>query len=325
MKTSHEQTSLLGADASTSSQADSLVNLSAVPDSDAERKTTATSGRRCCAQYAKSDRLGSLVRTLLESSRWFSPAVKLRWEAVPLYSTKVSYIERSKSSSSKPYAETLSVKDIPSNRLLFRLVPSVRRTGETEFGLLPTVQTAGMALHPKGSGQRYLRGSALEQAVQSGPLPTPTASDATTGAIIGKNDTFITTKNGTPRKVNRNGTNGSVGLARMAKLLPTPRSADACRGGVPLTDGKNVRKSGMVFSAMLSDMAKNGLLPTPKAQEANGNASRDRGKFNLTDEIAKRFKPSGETSQLNPLFVEEMMGFPLDWLVSPFRHGGAKQ
>ena len=267
MKTSHEQTSLLGADASTSSQADSLVNLSAVPDSDAERKTTATSGRRCCAQYAKSDRLGSLVRTLLESSRWFSPAVKLRWEAVPLYSTTVSYIERSKSSSSKPYAETLSVKDIPSNRLLFRLVPSVRRTGETEFGLLPTVQTQGL------------------------------------------------------KRCNAEGKTEFMPL----DLLPTPRSADACRGGVPLTDGKNVRKSGMVFSAMLSDMAKNGLLPTPKAQEANGNASRDRGKFNLTDEIAKRFKPSGETSQLNPLFVEEMMGFPLDWLVSPFRHGGAKQ
>ena len=176
-------------------------------------------------------------------------------------------IERSKSSSSKPYAETLSVKDIPSNRLLFRLVPSVRRTGETEFGLLPTVQTQGL------------------------------------------------------KRCNAEGKTEFMPL----DLLPTPRSADACRGGVPLTDGKNVRKSGMVFSAMLSDMAKNGLLPTPKAQEANGNASRDRGKFNLTDEIAKRFKPSGETSQLNPLFVEEMMGFPLDWLVSPFRHGGAKQ
>ena len=63
------------------------------------------------------------------------------------------------------------------------------------------------------------------------------------------------------------------------------------------------------------------LLPTPKAQEAKGNASRDRGKRNLTDEIAKKYNPDGATSQLNPLFVEEMMGFPPDWLVSPFLAG----
>ena len=60
------------------------------------------------------------------------------------------------------------------------------------------------------------------------------------------------------------------------------------------------------------------LLSTPKAQEARGNASIDRGKYNLTDEIAKRYNPGGKTSQLNPLFVEEMMGFPLMWSVLPF-------
>jgi hypothetical protein len=32
--------------------------------------------------------------------------------------------------------------------------------------------------------------------------------------------------------------------------------------------------------------------------------------------------PSGKTSQLNPLFVEEMMGFPENWTVSPFQSGG---
>ena len=31
---------------------------------------TATSGRKCCGQYVKSGPLGSLARTLLESSRW---------------------------------------------------------------------------------------------------------------------------------------------------------------------------------------------------------------------------------------------------------------
>jgi len=55
-------------------------------------------------------------------------------------------------------------------------------------------------------------------------FPTPTASDATTGAIIGKEDTFYHTKTGMPRKVNRNGRDGSVGLARLAQMWPTPQT-----------------------------------------------------------------------------------------------------
>jgi len=64
-----------------------------------------------------------------------------------------------------------------------------------------------------------------------------------------------------------------------------------------------------------------GMLPTPKCQEERGNASKDRGKFNLTDEVARIWKPPGKTSQLSPLFVEEMMGFPKNWTASPFQSG----
>ena len=46
------------------------------------------------------------------------------------------------------------------------------------------------------------------------------------GAIIGKKDVFVTTKNGTPRKVNQNGQNGSLGLARYVQMLPTPQARD---------------------------------------------------------------------------------------------------
>ena len=42
-----------------------------------------------------------------------------------------------KSMLSKPSVKTLSEKDIPSNRCLFRLVPSERPTEETGYGLLP--------------------------------------------------------------------------------------------------------------------------------------------------------------------------------------------
>lgn len=69
-------------------------------------------------------------------------------------------------------------------------------------------------------------------------------------------------------------------------------------------------------------MAASGLLPTPKAQEARGNASRDRGKKNLTDEIAAQYRPASSSSQLSPRFVAEMMGFPANWTELPFQSGG---
>jgi hypothetical protein len=61
-------------------------------------------------------------------------------------------------------------------------------------------------------------------------LPTPVASDATTGAIIGRNDQFRMTS-GLPRKINQNGKDGSVGLARLVQFLPTPTAQDFKRRG----------------------------------------------------------------------------------------------
>ena len=67
----------------------------------------------------------------------------------------------------------------------------------------------------------------------------------------------------------------------------------------------------------------------PTVQESRGNVNRDRGKRNLTDEISKiipHFPPTdGTTSQLNPRFVAEMMGYPPDWTESPFLSGGRNQ
>ena len=58
-------------------------------------------------------------------------------------------------------------------------------------------------------------------------LPTPQAADATTGRIIGKNDKFVKLKSGTFRKINQNGTNGSLGLTRTLMFtIPTPLSTE---------------------------------------------------------------------------------------------------
>ena len=69
-----------------------------------------------------------------------------------------------------------------------------------------------------------------------------------------------------------------------------------------------------------------GMLPTPRARAAGGNCSNDRGKGNLEDKIAEmNTSQTGTTSQLNPQFVLEMMGFPPNWTELPFLNGETNQ
>lgn len=276
-----------------------------------------------------------LVKTLLESSQWFSPARRLKWEAKPLFSEKITEKEYcyDKSMLSKPSVKTLSEKDIPSNRCLFRLVPSERPTEETGCGLLPTVQTQGLKMCDENGKTRFYP---MEL------LPTPMASDATTGAIIGKNDHFITTGNGTPRKINQNGINGSVGLARMVQLLPTPNAREADKyskkynpnsqmgtaltamtvnGMLPTPTNSMVTYQDFIQAGYHSSKRPDyGLIPTPTASSHHNGCCKERKdgtsrKSQLNHYIAAQ---TGKTSQLNPLFVEEMMGFPLMWTTLPF-------
>lgn len=70
-----------------------------------------------------------------------------------------------------------------------------------------------------------------------------------------------------------------------------------------------------------------GLLPTPTAtSDAKGGCMRGdpkRQQDTLAHAIhAMTGSPSGKTSQLNPLFVAEMMGFPPNWTELPFQSGG---
>ena len=85
------------------------------------RRRPATSGRKCCALLATSDRAGSLVRMLLASSLWYNPFTSLRWKASPICSERVTCFKRSADSSlSTGSAKTLKPSDIPSSRWLFR-------------------------------------------------------------------------------------------------------------------------------------------------------------------------------------------------------------
>ena len=222
-----------------SSREASPASHSLKPDEEKERQMTVSSGRRCLELYESLNLHGSSLKTcvayLVLKGDWYSNKCALTWK------TKVTM----------------------SNRLLFQLAPSVRRTEEIECGLLPTSQ---------GRDWKGAEGRGKDLPAKIEMIPTPQASDATTGAIIGENDRFYMTK-GLPRKVNKNGTDESVGLARLM-LLKTPSASEA-EGGWKVAD---------------------------KYWEAKA------PKLKTRDQVGR-----GTGLKLQPNFVEWMMGFPQGW------------
>lgn len=303
-----------------------IASLSPSQAKEREQMTTATSGLICSGLYMRSGPIGSLVRTLLASSQWYSPARRLKWEVNPLYSERVSlYLKDDSNMLLKPFALILNVKDIPSSRYLYRLVPSELPIAGTGYGLLPTVtaqdykrrgpnsrqqglpemiheillptplateihhpervhkwkQAHAPSLHSQLNGEKNPNGLSDFLDFYGMLLPTPVASDAGVGAVMGKNDKIIVTPKGKVRKINQKGHVWSVGLGKMAELLPTPTARD-WKG-----------------AASLESLEKRGRIPE---------------KNSLPDFFAR----TGKSFQLNPLFVAEMMGFQPDWMVLPF-------
>ena len=162
----------------TCSQGDFLANLSVSPGSEKARQMTVRFGRKCCELLGKPSQLGSLVRMLLESSRWNSTISFLTWKA----------------------------SATPRGRLLFRLVPSMPDTEETEFGLWPTPDTCAGGDGPSQQGRN---GPRLQTVVRS--WPTPKARDWKDGSSTGHNWN----------------PNSDLGKAVLPpKFLPTPQAND---------------------------------------------------------------------------------------------------
>ena len=273
--TSQKQISLFTEEQLTSLQVDSPANLIHPQESDSARRMRDTSGLRCLEQFERFSRAGSWAKTfaglLIGMEGWYSTKCRLNWK----------------------------LKATKSHRFYFQLVPSTHPIEETEFGssltMLPTPTcfdstNASNTMKSTQVKEGSMHSVTLTRAMSMGMLPTPMASDATTGAIIGKNDIFVETK-GLPRKINQNGTDGSVGLGRLVQMLPTPNQRDY----------KGCTKPGERTSI------------TGKTQKYGET---------LPDTIKKI---SGQTSQLSPQFVMEMMGFPTDWTLLPFLNGDKSQ
>ena len=284
------------------SQEDFLVSLSPSQAREWERTMTATSGQRCYGQFGRFSPLGSFVRTLLASGRWWSKWKLLRWGAQTTYSSQVTYTERKDGSRSKESARTLKTLAIPSRRLIFQLAVSEHPTEETGSGLLPTVQTQGLKRCSK-EGKTEFYPTEL--------LPTPTALDFGSGRI---------NKSASP------GAKERPTIAKTARmgLLPTTNAVEATKYTHKLNPSSQMGRS-------LTALAVNGLMPTPSARDYKGNTitttRRRKGQFTRWGEMLPDFitrlneEQTGDSKaspQLNPLFVEEMMGFPFGWTTYPF-------
>ena len=389
MKTLPKQTSISGTERSMFSPEDSHANPSPSLVEERERTITATSGLRCFERYGRYTPLGSLVKTLLESRRWWSPAKSLRCDAQTIFSKRITYIEKKADSHSTKSVQTSKPKDIPSNRLLFQLAVSERPTEGIESGLLQEeyqqlllTPTAVMITEdPKKFKERAKKngyrngttyGSLASQVMFSDILPTPNAMD------IPHKDMEINERG--RRNPKKGKTDHSLGLEDMAvaKLLPTPTAIDKGGGRINRSPSPNAAdrptlalaaRKGLLptpcsieatkftktinpnsqMGQGITALAVNGLLPTPTALETK-HSNRVKGLTDfqdfhylltpmaadgmranmkmqslknhnnanayLAEQIAH--KVGGGTSQLNPLFVEEMMGFPLMWTALPF-------
>ena len=257
-------------DGSTSSQEVSHASPFPLPAGERARRTAVTSGLTCSVPFTRSGPVGLLVRTLVASSRWYSPARRLTWDVSPLCSERISlYTASGRNTSSRPSAVILSVKDIPSSRCLFRLVPSVPRTEGTVSGLLPTP----MARDYSPRGPNCLQ-KGLPEIIREMLLPTPTATE-----IHHR------------QRVERWKRQGRVSMHETEDGEKNPNG---------LTDFLDFH----------------GLLPTLEHIGRKGKNPRQGG-------LPDFFAQTGRSFQLNPLFVAEMMGFPVNWTVLPFLPGGS--
>lgn len=100
----------------------------------------------------------------------------------------------------------------------------------------------------------------------------------------------------------------------------------------PTTDSATNRKEKYKQGGTPLSVAANKMLPTPTTSCANGGTKAPRKDGKTRESELNHWatinrdesQATGKTSQLNPPFVAEMMGFPTDWTILPFLSGETK-
>lgn len=189
-----------------------------------------------------------------------------------------------------------SLKATKYNRMYFQLAVSTLRTDATESGLsqslllTPTTREEVQDLDKfKARMEKYPNGTTmpnLATQVVTGLLPTPTA-------------------------VQREHPDRVEALKQTGVKSIYSRANGECRP-----------------NSIIDYMCFHGILPTPATRDYKGARSKEALEAsgrNHTNSLPDSFAQTGRSSQLNPQFVAEMMGFPTDWTLLPFQNGEASQ
>ena len=227
---------------------------------------------------------------------------------------------------------------------LSQLRPLVRRTGGTASGLWLSTPTAAMSVR----GERFRR-DVMTPAEFVQKFPTPTVQMSKTSgltqeaaerefrrsverngapsclavAVMGSGQMWPTpTAAGfdcadVPRLLQRReevkakGINGNafgltLGQAVKVAMWPTPDASMGTGGRVSAEPPIGKRKSGAKKSITLNDAVKWQMVPTPCATDWKLSCKQGRRRGQLTEAVAVG-------GQLNPTWVEWLMGFPLGW------------
>jgi hypothetical protein len=217
------------------------------------------------------------------------------------------------------------------NGTLFQLRPLVRRTGGNECGLWRTPSAAEpgvkaerlISKEPGGQARHYdketgrLAQIGLSQQVQLRQMyPTPSASQMPCeGTVRLARKAWL---DGTATLEEANAIAGRDVRDKQGKvpaMWPTPRVSDIRDGRTLNEDGCRVSPSG-IYGANLSDLVQ--VWPTPNAgkaaNEMNLRCSGDgRTKPNKLGWAVAKADSVPIGGQLNPTWVEWLMGFPLGW------------
>jgi len=246
---------------------------------------------------------------------------------------------------SEPYSETWPKAAMIVDGIAYRRQPLVRPTKDQGSGLWrsPSSQQPGAKVEsvetkdggPAKIGERaYYKESGklaqvgLEQQVKM--WPTPQCADGAMGAVLNETTEIYWLKSGRPRKVSKQGVDGSVGLARAVALggtqtpqtFPTPDARGFTNQGsmelLAKADIPTEEKRGMSFRAGKAKKDKN--YPTPRGGGKTGDVGMCGGtgayqqiqKLDVP-ENEKKAMAHGKGGALNPAWVAWLMNFPVGW------------
>ncbi len=106
------------------------------------------------------------------------------------------------------------------------------------------------------------------------------------------------TENNIPRKVNKTGNDGSIGLGRFVKFFPTPTVQDY-KHRDPNSDQQG-----------LADIVR--LWPTPRTNSGTGKSFHGNGGLDIQTAVKLQAAHCVD-GQLNADWVEALMGYPIGW------------